>query len=233
MSVSEFDALHGFTETFTWVFNGHKFTQRTSDGYMNASEMCKIIPGANVRNWRRKKVTKRFTAAVCKRYSLPASDLIQSRVGVGLSRFEKNTWIHPKLVIQFGIWLDIKFGVHVQPLAFRFFPDVPNVVQTVHDQMQWLARQLTFENLEIKVGFTQRADRFMQTFPQATPVTNTNMRVPEADEGQTIPGDGECSYNHTMAFLNARVELSRFRDRCESSERQLTPIAVEISQRCL
>jgi hypothetical protein len=61
--------------------------QRVSDGYINATAMCKAA-GRNWFDYRRQKTTDPYLNALASETGIPASELIQS-LGVGLTRVAK------------------------------------------------------------------------------------------------------------------------------------------------
>lgn len=84
--------------------------QRASDGYINATELCKAA-GKLWADYHRNKTTREFLEELSEDMGIPITLLIQTvRDGV---RGIQGTWIHPQVAIHFGQWLSPKFAVRV------------------------------------------------------------------------------------------------------------------------
>lgn len=89
--------------------NGVVIDQRASDGYINATELCKAA-GKKWSHYMDTGPTKAFINALVADTAIPASELIQSVKGG--SGFQ-GTWIHPQVATHFGQWLSPEFAVKV------------------------------------------------------------------------------------------------------------------------
>ena len=85
----------GLGEYLTRAFNGHTITQRPSDGYINATQMCKVQKSKKLNDWSRTKDTHAFLKALGVNTGIPVLELVISEVGGDHS----GSWIHPKAAI--------------------------------------------------------------------------------------------------------------------------------------
>lgn len=83
---------------------------RPTDGYVNATAMCKAF-GKLGADYYRLATTKEFVQELSSDMGIPIRDIIVTQVG-GESHL-KGTWIHPDLAINLAMWLSPKFSVKV------------------------------------------------------------------------------------------------------------------------
>lgn len=89
--------------------NNSIIDQRTNDGYINATALCKAA-GKEWAAYKRNDRTGRFLDALCADMQILMSVLIQEvRGGSG----QQGTWIHPKVAINLAMWLSPEFEVRV------------------------------------------------------------------------------------------------------------------------
>lgn len=82
--------------------------QRASDGYINATALCKAAE-ARWSDYNENKATKAFVTVVSAKTGIPVLDLIQIVTTTGV----KATWVHPKIAINLGQWLSPEFAYQV------------------------------------------------------------------------------------------------------------------------
>ena len=85
-------------------------TQRVSDGYFNATAMCRAS-GKLMGDYLRLSVTKAFLNELSFDMGIPISTLVQSVKGG--QRHLQGTWVHPQVAINLAQWLSPKFAVLV------------------------------------------------------------------------------------------------------------------------
>ena len=86
-------------------WNGTPISRRTTDGYVNATAMCK----ANKKRWSNYRESDRrqlYLDALSQTTEIPVFDLIQSRQGHGGS-----TWVHPQVAVDLARWISAPFAV--------------------------------------------------------------------------------------------------------------------------
>jgi hypothetical protein len=101
----------GLGEYLARAFNGHTITHRHPDGYINATEMCKVNKKRKLNDWRRNKDTEAFIDALSAFTGIPVIGLVESKVGG--AEAGGGTWIHPESSIHLAMWLDARFAVQV------------------------------------------------------------------------------------------------------------------------
>ncbi|MBC7507046.1 MAG: KilA-N domain-containing protein [Sandarakinorhabdus sp.] len=91
-------------------YQGSLIQQRTADGYINATAMCKAA-GRLFADYARLAQTKAFLAELSSVMGIPITELIQS-VGGGTPELQ-GTWVHPQVSIHLAQWASPKFAVQV------------------------------------------------------------------------------------------------------------------------
>lgn len=89
--------------------------QRATDGYINATAMCKAA-NKNWFDYRRQKTTQPFLEELASAAGIPAAELIQSLSG-GHPHLQ-GTWVHPQVAIHLAQWLSPAFAVRVTQWVF-------------------------------------------------------------------------------------------------------------------
>ena len=84
--------------------------QRASDGYINATAMCKAA-GKLFGHYRENGSTKEFLAELETDIGIPISGLVQSLKGGEAGT--QGTWVHPHVALHLAQWLSPKFAVQV------------------------------------------------------------------------------------------------------------------------
>lgn len=90
------------------TYNGNKITQRDTDGYVNATEMCQAN-GKQVGDWLKTQDAKRYIDAISTITNIPVIDLvlkIKPDINKGIA---PATWVHPKLAIKLARWISVDF----------------------------------------------------------------------------------------------------------------------------
>ncbi len=90
--------------------NGSVIDQRSADGYINATALCKAA-GKLWSDYRRNNATVEFLQALEADMGIPISTLIHSAKG-GDPKLQ-GTWVHPQVAIHLAQWLSATFAVKV------------------------------------------------------------------------------------------------------------------------
>lgn len=88
--------------------------QRASDGYINATALCKAA-GKLFNDYTRLESTKAFLAVVSEKTGIPVIKQKQSLIEVrqGSPDTGGGSWVHPKIAINLGQWLSPEFAYQV------------------------------------------------------------------------------------------------------------------------
>jgi hypothetical protein len=86
-------------------WNGMPISRRTTDGYVNATAMCR----ANGKQWSKYRESDRcqtYLDALAETSEIRMFDLIESRQGQG-----GGTWVHPQVAVDLARWISAPFAV--------------------------------------------------------------------------------------------------------------------------
>ena len=92
-------------------FCGSIIRQRISDGYLNATEMCKAngkLYGHYIEN----KQTREFLKELSSDMEQPIQKLVEVRKG-NSKKFSQGTWVHPRVATHLAVWISPKFAVKI------------------------------------------------------------------------------------------------------------------------
>ncbi|MDB5801772.1 MAG: KilA-N domain protein [Rhodocyclales bacterium] len=89
--------------------NGSLIDQRASDGFINATALCKAA-NKQPAHYFETKGTKEFLAELGADLGIPISGLIQTLKG---GSGPQGTWVHPQVAVHLGQWVSPKFAVQV------------------------------------------------------------------------------------------------------------------------
>jgi hypothetical protein len=108
------------TQLISRDFHGATIRQRSSDGYLNATDMCQST-GKRLNDYRRLKSTQEYIVALSSDAGIPASNIIQVVKGVqkGKTAQDQGTWIHPYASINLAQWCSPEFAVMVTKWTFE------------------------------------------------------------------------------------------------------------------
>lgn len=116
------------TSISLYNFNGYQIKMRLSDGYINASSICKHFE-KNFNDYRRLKSTQEFINYFSQINKVKISSLIQVK--------NKKVYIHPKIAINFSSWISPKFFIFILNLVIDYYKNkvdlslkLNNIIQT-------------------------------------------------------------------------------------------------------
>jgi hypothetical protein len=93
--------------------------QRTSDGYINATELCKAA-GRRWHNYLRDENSGHFLRALAAKTRISVMDLNQEVRG---ENGTSSTWVHPKVAIHLAQWLSADFAVQVSEWVYDWMAE--------------------------------------------------------------------------------------------------------------
>lgn len=133
------------SEIISHTYNNVTVQQRAGDGYINATAACK----ANGKLWadyKRQKAAQDFVVQLSRSMGIPIDVLIQT-ISTG-SNEERGTWVHPRVAINLGQWLDAKFAVAVTEWVFERVSGNNRGYESLSAVAQARALLSTIEDLE-------------------------------------------------------------------------------------
>lgn len=89
-------------------YQGNQISQRVSDSYVNATQMCKPF-AKRCDDWLKTDSAKAYIEGVSRITNIPVIDLVQ--IKKGSPEFGGGTWIHSRLAIEFSRWLSVDFAI--------------------------------------------------------------------------------------------------------------------------
>ena len=92
----------------TLILNNDIIEYRKTDGYVNATQLCRA-GNKHFNDWFRLKSTKEYLISMETKTGIPVLDLIDKNIGGE----HLGTWIHPKVAINLAQWLSPEFAVQV------------------------------------------------------------------------------------------------------------------------
>lgn len=99
------------------TYQGAVIQQTTSDGYINATAMCKAA-GKEWSNYRQNATSNEFIAELERSLGIPRDRLIRSVV-TGPNE-QRGTWVHPQVAINLAQWVSPAFAVLVSEWVFEW-----------------------------------------------------------------------------------------------------------------
>jgi hypothetical protein len=122
-------------------YRGSLIQQRATDGYINATAMCKAA-GRLFNDYTRLRATGEFRAALSGSTGIPV-DLLIITVMDGPNDL-RGSWVHPQVAINLATWLSADFAVQVSQWVFDWMsgkgvPKAP--VQLPYHLRRYLANQ--------------------------------------------------------------------------------------------
>ena len=115
-------------------FSGKNIRIRDTDGYVNASDICKVKPGKLPANYFENKTSKKFIKQLSITIGIPIVSLI-NKINGGKT---PGTWIHPRLAVDFARWVSAELAVKMNGWLSRFISGDLTMVQDVvqiHDKI--------------------------------------------------------------------------------------------------
>jgi len=142
--------------------------QRLSDGYVNATAMCKAS-GKLFGDYSRLKTTNEFINELSSDMGIPISELIQ--IVKGGEPHNQGTWVHPDIAINLAQWLSPKFAVQVSKWVREWMSGTKTAQTIPHHLQRYLVNRG-------KIPPTH--------FSMLNELT-TNLIAPLEDAGYTLP----------------------------------------------
>ncbi|MHC5307540.1 KilA-N domain-containing protein [Bartonella sp. LJL80] len=144
----------GIKDIVAYSHNGETIALRATDGYINATAMCKAA-GKDWSNYRKNAETEEFLKALEMSLRIRRDLLIQTISGGPNSG--RGTWVHPQLAINLATWLSPEFAVQVSEWVVAWmmeiadrkpaYPDFSNISED--EKRLYLRDQVTSSNKKL------------------------------------------------------------------------------------
>jgi hypothetical protein len=95
----------------TKQFKGFNIRVRETDGYIHASDMCKVSGKKKWAHYMENKSTKEFLYELSISLETSTSILIQSKMGGNAET--RGTWVHPRIATHLAQWISPEFAVKI------------------------------------------------------------------------------------------------------------------------
>lgn len=114
--------------------NGVTVYQRQQDGYVNATQISKIhrdITGErrDPSDWLRTETANRSIAKLSSVTGIPVTELVEVKQG---GKYQ-GTWIHPRLVVRFSMWVNEDFSLQVEDWVHEWLSSANNPIRLEAD----------------------------------------------------------------------------------------------------
>lgn len=114
-AVQKTNMLVSVGNALTKQFNGFNIRVRETDGYIHATDMCKVGKSKKYNDYYRLSTTQEFIHELILLTGIPADRIIQGKGG----RYG-GTWVHPHIAINLAQWVSPMFAVKVAGWVSRF-----------------------------------------------------------------------------------------------------------------
>jgi hypothetical protein len=147
-------------DTNLYVHNGVTYKiPCCSDGFMKATEMCKIF-GRRFHDYFISKKTQTYLNVLAGRLGLEIKDIVITKRG-GDIRYQ-GSWIHPLVAVHFAMWLSPEFAVDVMEWTARFIAGDLTLVADIcarSDEVNGTTTMATTTTSDCAKGRLQEAHR--------------------------------------------------------------------------
>lgn len=189
------------------IEEGDIIPQRSADGYISATALCRSV-NKQFSDYRRLKNTQEFLVELSRSTGLPEAQLIH--VINNVNSREQGTWVHPLLAINLGQWLSARFAVKVSEWVQEWRSGAAQAVMPVHLQryMQNMAKipHTHFSMLnELTLNLIAPLEKAGYTLPQnlVPDISEGRMFCRWLRENRSIEPNEFPMYDHE--YLDGRV----------------------------
>ena len=212
------------TEFTVKEFAGYQIKQR-ADGYLNATEMCKV----GKKEWSgylRNNQTKEYLDALDIALQIHRAQLIES---ITANVPNRGTWVHPKIAIHLAMWISPSFAVQVTDWVYRFLSGDISLVKDVvdrHDAVNNTVSQVSIKTYDRQIDEYKKQinDLTNNTKILKSTANKLNSKIEELNKlscpycnrsysntsGLTNHINNKCEENRKQKFL-AIINLNAFK----------------------
>ena len=121
--------------------------QRSIDGYINATELCKVA-GKRWHNYVRTETTGQFLRALSAKMRTPLAELNQELID---NTGRSSIWVHPKIALHLAQWLSADFAVQVSEWVYDWMNARPGPSKSA--PLPFHIERYVINNLKIPGGY--------------------------------------------------------------------------------
>lgn len=122
------------------VHGGEVIRQRASDGYVNATALCRVA-GKEWSEYRRLRSTNEFFDALALDLGVTQAQLAVSLLGTpGGDARNQGTWVHPQVAIDLASWLSPEFKVKVTRWVMEWMSGLGSPMSTRRASFDFMKR---------------------------------------------------------------------------------------------
>ena len=178
----------------TRVFNGSVIRQRESDGFVDATSMCKA-GGKLIGHWKDTDQTREFLDALSADVGIPVLKLIESKPGRS-----GRSWVHPIVAVDLAKWISPRMFITIMKLTGRFLVGdltLTKDLQVNHD----LQHPGEATNIEVKTGASDEPGRVHLNGQELTNTTHTLPQVLEIFMEEMTGSDDDYPLQGFIYFI--------------------------------
>lgn len=123
--------------------NNQLMYQRSEDGYVNATAMCKAA-GSFFADYQRLSTTQLYLAELSRSMGIPI-DLIIQKITTGPNEY-RGTWVHPQVAINLAQWCSPVFAVQVSQFVTEWMQGNNPAQKLIKHWQYYLARTSMLHN---------------------------------------------------------------------------------------
>ncbi len=156
-------------KTIEHNIDGIRVNQKENDGYVNATELCKVHRIAtgerkDPSEWLRLKSSQSAMEKLSDVTGIPVTSLFDIVVGKGK---HQGTWIHPRLAVRFAMWVNDDFSLQVEDWVHRWLSSGTNPVRLEADLDRVAMRDELKDSR--RLALTEQVKLFLEVAGQYNP----------------------------------------------------------------
>jgi Rha family phage regulatory protein len=159
-------------------YDGFEISQNKEDGYVNATELCKVA-GRQFKDWYRLVNSKPYVEKISSVVNIPHHELVKITQG----RVSQSTWVHKLVAIEIARWISLDFAVwantHILELmetvqSLHSIGLVENSLTLKTDLVEVVQGEVVTSTLQLAEVFSKRHDNILRE-------VNSKLRSPNLE----------------------------------------------------
>jgi KilA domain-containing protein len=204
------------TSFISRAFDTHNIRQRERDGYVSATDMCKVSD-KKMNHYIDQKSTNEYLKELETDTGIPVSVLIEIHKGGNAYLNTQGTWVHPMVAMHLAQWISPKFAIQVSKWVLRYLsgdltliPEVMKQHDAVHDTTttalvstvdnEVIRRQKTLELDQLEVSNKRQLEEIEQMKTQTA--REKNALIIEVNGNALLKQDAHLYTALRMSIIN-------------------------------